>query len=213
VKDQSPGRRAAAYWFADGLPDLFLGTILLVFAGAAALWQALAPHPWAYDFWLISGGFLLHLLTERKVLELIKARTTWRRTGYVQPPEELIPRPEFTTLSLDSQPANQNVSHFLRRTVQVVFFILFPLFNSGPPAPWLEPATLAALALALFYANRKTEHPYSGWWAAALAASGLILLGVNVAPRIQALLCYLIAGAWLTAYGLLTQVRYRRANP
>ena len=30
----SPGRRAAAYWFADGLPDIALGTTLLVFGSA-----------------------------------------------------------------------------------------------------------------------------------------------------------------------------------
>lgn len=200
--DQSPGRRAAAYWFSDGLPDIFFGSILIVFAGAAMLWQSLSPHRWIYDLLLITAGYALHYATERRVLVYLKSRTTWQRTGYVQPPEESLVRPEFTTLSLASPPQNENVSHFARRTVQVVFFVLYCLFNAAPPR-WLGPAAMSGLALALYFVNRKTEHPFRAWWAVGFAVSGLILLRVPIAPQDQALVCYLIAGGWLVVHGLI----------
>jgi hypothetical protein len=35
VQTVSYGRRAAAYWFADGLPELLFGLVLIVMAGVA----------------------------------------------------------------------------------------------------------------------------------------------------------------------------------
>ncbi len=202
MTDQSPGRRAAVYWFSDGLPDIFFGTILIVCAGAALFWQSLAPHSWIYDLLLITAGYALHSATEQRVLVYLKSRTTWRRTGYVQPPEEFEPGAGLTTLSINPAPRNENVSHFARRTTLVVFFVLYGAFNTAPPR-WLAPAAMCGLAMGLYFANRKTEHPFQAWWATALALSGLIFLLVPIAPHYQALVCYLIAGGWLVVHGLI----------
>jgi hypothetical protein len=200
--DQSPGRRAAAYWFSDGLPDILFGTMLILFAAAALLWQSLAPHPWIYDLLLITAGYVLHYATEQRVLVYLKSRTTWQRTGYVQPPEEVLPGAGLTTLAIDPAPRNENISHFARRTVQVVFFALYFLFNAAPPR-WLAPAAICTLALALYVLNRKTEHPFRAWWAVGFAVSGLIFLRLQIAPQHQALVCCLFTGGWLVVHGLI----------
>ena len=45
MRDDSPaqtasyGRRAAAYWFVDGLTEILLGLVLVVFGALAMLWR------------------------------------------------------------------------------------------------------------------------------------------------------------------------------
>jgi hypothetical protein len=216
MKDESAGRRAAAYWFADGLPDIVFGLTLLLFASAGILWRIYAPHPWVYDFWLVSGGTMLFMWQERAILDILKSHVTYPRTGYVQPPEEderaVIPPPALIILSLSPGPPEENVTNFNRRTVMVILFILFPLFGPGLPARWITPLTMLVLAAALYVLNRRLERPFRWWWALILALTGLVFLFVDVPPLLQPLLSYLLAGGWLAAQGGWALFHYLRAN-
>lgn len=211
--DHSPGQRAAAYWFSDGLPDIVFGLTVLLVATVAMLWQMWRGHAPIYDFWLTTTAFLLFFWKERAVLDWLKSRSTYRRTGYVQPPDEAEGTAGLIVLSLNAARPEENVTRFTRRTVMVVFWLFYMLYGSRQPPSWLAPAVLAGAGIVLYTGNRNSEHPYPAWWALILALSGLLFLVPGVPQRLQPQLCGAIAGAWLTAYGLLTLVRYRQANP
>jgi len=216
MKDQSPARRAAAYWYADGLPDLIFGATLLLFATGGLLWQVFAPHQHALDLYLMSIGFALHFWKERDVLDFLKSRMTYPRTGYAQPPEEGPVNQRGSLISLNIRPARpseRNVTSFRARTVAVVFWVIYQMFFNRNPPRWFTPVIMLVVALALYLTNRNSEHQYRGWWAFVLALSGLIFLRIDVRPQLQPLLCYLIVGGWIAAYGVFTLIQYRNANP
>jgi hypothetical protein len=214
----SPGRRAASYWFVDGLPDILAGTTLLVF-GVLGLWWGIhlstsATQP---DFFLIAGGLLLLYWKEREILDFLKSRLTYPRTGYVQPPQDLseagLPN-TLTVLALKPwPPSDENVTRFKTRTVMVVFWWCFIFLNRAPWNRWYTPVAMPVLAAALYLWNRRSEHPYRWWSALILALTGPALIWVDVPTRLQPLLMPLLAGGWLMAEGACTLVGYLRKNP
>ncbi len=214
----SPGQRAASYWFVDGLPDIVLGTTLLFF-GALGLWWCIhvpksLPQP---DFFFIAAGLTLLIWKGRNVIDFLKSRLTYPRTGYVQPPEDLSEgfRPPSTLIALNLRPGpppDENVTHFNTRTVMVVFFWCFYLVQN-PWKSWYMLLAMPVLAVALYAWNRRTERPYRWWSALILALTGALLLWLDVPPLVQPLLLPLLAGVWLVAQGACTLVGYLRANP
>jgi hypothetical protein len=213
----SYGRRAASYWFVDGLPETLFGLALVVMAGLGSLCGIYAPKPWSKLDWVISyAGLLLYFLMERRILDFLKARFTYPRTGYVQPPEELEWRVEpLTMLHLrPDPPAKENRTYFRLRTMGpiVLFFALF-WANGHPAGRWVVPSVTPALAVTLYVANRGSERAYRWWSALILALAGMAFLWVDVPPPLQGPLPFLLAGAWLVAQGGYTLVRYRRTNP
>ena len=214
----SPGQRAASYWFADGLPDIVLGVTVLVF-GAAGLWWCLPDpkHGLAPDFFFLAAGQLLFILTEREILDYLKLRVTYPRTGYVRPPVDLsgLGAPStLTPLSLKPWPKpGENMTHFRTRTVFVVFLWCFLLLTHTHLNRWYRPFVMPSLAVALYAFNWRSERPYRWWSALILALSGPALLWLDVPPLLQPLLLPLLAGAWLVAQGVFTLLHYLRANP
>jgi len=211
----SPGQRAASYWFVDGLPDIVLGVTVLVFGALGLWWRIHVPKPWMkLDLLLIGTGFCLILWKGREILDFLKSRLTYPRTGYVQPPEEFERTVVLTTLSLKPEPpVSKNVTHFAKRTVWVVFLPFLIPFNQDPVPRWFVPLAMPVLAVALYALNRNTERPYRWWSALILALTGLVFLWVEIPPLLQPLLPLLLAGVWLTTQGLCTLLHYLRANP
>ncbi len=216
----SPGKRAASYWFVDGLPDILAGMTLLLF-GAVGLWwcihlstPAAQPH-----FFFIAAGLLLLFWKGRAVLDFLKSRVTYPRTGYVRPPDEssvtrLGNPATLITMSLTpGPPPDENVTHFNTRTVYVVFLWCFLCSGLDPWKRWYTAFAMVTLAATLYLWNRRSERPYSWWSALILALTGPALLWVDIAPRLQSLLLPLLAGVWLTTQGLFTLVHYLRVNP
>jgi hypothetical protein len=213
----SYGRRAASYWFVDGLPETLFGLALVVFAAWAFLLRMYAPKPWSsFDVAIFYAGLILYCLTERGILDFLKGRFTYPHTGYVHPPEESEWRVEpLTILRLrPDPPAKENVTFFRLRTMGPVFLV-FALFwaNGHPAGRWVVPSVTSALALTLYFANRKSERPYRWWSALILALTGLVFLWVDVPAPLQGPLPFLLAGVWLAAQGVRTLVHYLRINP
>lgn len=213
----SYGRRAASYWFADGLPEMLFGLALVIMAAMMFLWRLYAPKPWIrLDSLIVVAGFIFYYLMERKILDFLKSQVTYPRTGYAQPPEEVPRRVQtLTTLSLrPGPPAKENVTSFQWRTVMLVFWFCYPfILNGNPLGRWAVPVLTPALAITLFAVNRRSERPYRWWSALILALAGLVFVWVDVPAPLQRALPLLLAGGWLLAQGACTLVHYLRANP
>jgi hypothetical protein len=234
VKDDSAkqtasyGQRAASYWSVDGLPEILRALVLLVFGASLWLWRILATTPWPRSAAPISfaGLYLYFFLVERVVLDFLKSRITYPRTGYVQPPEQswsLREPPVPLSLRLDDQPyvlssipppVSENKTSFWPRTVNpLLAFAAVCLFGRDLPGHWLVLLAMPALAVTLYVVNRSSERPYSWWSALILALTGLPFLWVDVPAALQGRLPFLLAGGWLVAQGVCTLVNYLRMNP
>jgi hypothetical protein len=213
VKHQSPGRRAAAYWFADGLPDIVLGLTFLIFGAGGFWWRIYAPHPWVYDVWLVGAGVMLFVWKERAILDFLKSRVTYPRTGYVRPPERSEASVNLIGLSLNSAPADDNVTSFDRRTVMAIFWVFYCLVGPIPSTRWFAPLMMLALAVLLYALNRNSERPFQWWSVLILALTGVVFLLVDVPLLLRGLVSVLLAGGWLVARGGWTLFHYLRANP
>jgi len=216
----SPGRRAASYWFVDGLPDILAGMTLLIFGALGLWWRIHARRPSSqFDFFFLAAGLLLLFWKGRAILDFLKARVTYPRTGYVQPPEELSETPAgrsdtLITLSLrPAPPPDENVTRFQSRTVMVILWWCFLLSGLNPWKRWYALLAMPALEVTLYALNRRSERPFRWWSALILALTGPALLWLDVAPRLQPTLPLLLAGVWLVAQGACTLVGYLRANP
>jgi hypothetical protein len=211
----SPGRRAASYWFVDGLPDVTFGLALILFGTAGLLWRMYAPHSWSkYYFVPIAGGFILLFWKSREILDFLKSHVTYPRTGYAQPPDDSPARETLISLSLAPRlPVNENVTYFNTWSVTVIWWFFFLSFNDEPFGRWAAPVVMPVLAATLYALNRRSERPFRWWSALILALTGPVFLWVHQPPLLQPLLPLLLAGAWLAAQGACTLASYIRANP
>jgi hypothetical protein len=217
----SPGRRAAAYWFTDGFPEIVLGGMLLVAAVAGIVWNLyapLSPRPRAYmAFVLVTAVFLVYYGKERRILGWLKARVTWPRTGYVQPPEEAEPsrRNELITLSLSTaRPEKENITFFRQRMVMTVWWFFYVFLQPGSPTGrWLLPVMMPLLAVVLYVFTRQLEHRYTWWSVLILALTGLPFLWWRLPSYLQPLAGLVLLGVWVLAQGLFTLSAYLHAHP
>jgi len=216
----SPGHRAAAYWFADGFPEIVLGTTVILSAGVGILWSLYAPHLDSGEllvFMLVTGVFALHYFMERPLLDFLKSRVTYPRTGYVQPPEEMEPgsRSTLITLSLSPKPQpSENVTFFRWKQVTMLWWFFYVFLMPGHPhSPWILPVMMPMIALLLFVVSRRLEHRYSWWSTLVLALMGLPFVWLRVERTVQPLVALLLAGGWILAQGLSMLVGYLHAHP
>jgi hypothetical protein len=192
---------------------------LLIF-GAAGLECCvhLAKAPLYPEFLFISIGLILLFWKERPILDFLKSRLTYPRTGYVQPPkdrQEPLWGGTSTPIALSLRPGmppDENVTHFQTRTMMVILLWCYFLTQNQ----WERGYTLLAmpvLAAALYVGNRKSERRFRWWSALLLALTGPLLLWIGVPLHLQPLLLPLLAGLWLVAEGGFRLAVYLRANP
>src|ERR1039457_2210972 len=210
------GRRAASYWYVDGLPELLFGLMLVTVAALSFLWRRYTEKPWRdFDWIMVCAGFTLYFLMERSVLDFLKSHVTSPRTGYVQPPEERdwSYRP-LTTLSLGPDPpAKENVTYFRLRTVGPIWLLFFVFMTYGsPPAGWLVALVMPALAAPLYLVKPRSVRPYRWCSAFILAPTGPVFLWVDVPAPLQRALPFLLCGGWLLTQGVCRLVNYLRTN-
>jgi hypothetical protein len=81
-------------------------------------------------------GFLVLFVRDRRILDWMKARLTYPRTGYVRPPGETGPQPYDVLITLnDATPADENVTSFRMRGVWT-FFLAMTLIDLFEGARW-----------------------------------------------------------------------------
>jgi hypothetical protein len=231
VTDISPqqtvsyGERAASYWSVDGLPEILRGLALIILGGFSSLFLAPGPFTRLGMLAVLGVTYGYFFLVERVILDALKSRLTYPRTGYVQPPDpawSLREPPVPLTLGLNEPyvlssfppPASENASSFWPRTVRpLMAFVLLCWVGGSLLGRWLIPLAMPALAVTLYIANRRSERPYSRRSALILALTGLVFIWVEVAAPLQRSLPWLLAGGWLVGQGVYTLVDFLRENP
>ncbi len=215
--ENSPGRRAAANWFIDGLPEIVAG---LEFAILGAMAIGLLGLPLRSFEKLISIGPLILLIFlvnggDRNITEILKTRVSYPRTGYVLPPMHVEKAQVLNSIVTLTHPPSENVTDFRRRTVAVLFFgwVLPGVIDRQ----WGLPVAMFAVALALYTLNRTSERPYRWWYVLLLPVAGLLWMGLDhrqvEADLPKQFRVFVIAGLWLSAQGAWTLFQYLRRNP
>jgi hypothetical protein len=210
----SPGRRAATYWFVDGLPEIAFGLALFILG----VWGVALGVLYWRNWWMLVGFTLAYLLLivmlimHRRFLDFLKARITYPRTGYVRPPVDFPSKSD----SLDKihtlgMAVDENVSSFRAHTV--FLFVFGYVFLQFLEVRWSLPLVMTAIAAAVYFWNRDDVRPYS--WRAVLpiALAGFIAAGLDLKAVARWSVPLVIGGAWLLGIGTWTLVHYLRAHP
>jgi hypothetical protein len=214
LQADSPGRRAAAYWFIDGLPEIAFGLAYLVWGVLGMAWGFHRPNLW-YKWATIAAavGFLVLFVRDRKVLDWLKARLTYPRTGYVRPPSETKPQPYDPLITL-SNPArvDENVTFFRIRGVWT-FFLAMALINLFEGARWSVAVMMIAAAILEYHMNREEVHRYSWRTMLPIVPAGILAAFLDLPPHSRQFIPLVIGGVWLLSHGTWTLMRYLHAHP
>jgi hypothetical protein len=208
----SPGRRAAVYWFIDGLPEIAFGSAYLAWGVLGVGWGFHRSNLW-YKWATIAAavGFIVLFVRDRRILDWLKARLTYPRTGYVRPPGEREPHDTLITLN-DAARADENVTSFRIRGVWT-FFLAMTLIDLFEGARWSVAVMMIASAILEYYMNREEARPYSWRTVLPIAPAGILAAFLDLPPHSRQFIPLVIGGVWLLALGTWTLIRYLHAHP
>jgi hypothetical protein len=168
-------------------------------------------------FLVVAAGFAVLWWKGDTVIDWLKSRLTYPRTGYVPPPEDPEPRARLTTLSIRPEPRpNENITFFRQRTVMLVWWCLYVGVqgnHDAEEARWLGTVAVVLLAAALYWAGRKSERPYRWWSLLTLALAAVMFSQVELSTMVRRSLPLFLVGSWFLAQGVCTLVQYLRENP
>lgn len=211
-------QRAWNYWFEDGLPTL-VGGLGCVFFGLSFIFD---HSLFRLVLVAIYGVFLLR---HQPIVEWLKARVTYPRTGYVTPPYspqgQLAPLPDLGGLSPQADPAraekaaseqDERKKRMILVITMVCAAILATMFIDRP---WIYAAAGLVLALALWIMNGKDFR--LSWF----AIGGIPLIGILLAisppdvltPAHRLGYFVFACGLWIVADGVVSLVRHLSRNP
>lgn len=209
----SPGRRAAAYWFSDGLPEIVFGLPYLIWGAAGLAWRLEIGNYWAFFSvtTVAMCGFFVVYFFERKILDFLKARVTYPRTGYVRPPAIPGSPSGGVAGTANPKPRDRNVTLF-RDSTAYMFFVAFAivLWAEGR---WGVPVAMTIATALICFLSRHEARPYSWWAVLPIAVVGWATACLDLPPKSRRFLPLLIGGVWLLSRGIRTLVRYLRAHP
>lgn len=197
-------RRARDYWDIDGLPALLTGATTVLMG---VLWLCGNPYASFFVLW-----FSLPLYsTNRKILEWLKGRITYPRTGYVAPPKEgdpdSTPHP-YRMISITKEPVAPIVGRASRKAMGILSFPFIGLLWLFADVGWL--GFLACLASALLFWRIYKEDP--PWFEiAGSVIAGLIILLMEGPRRFGVFL--LVFGAASMVKGATLLIRYVLRHP
>ncbi len=213
---ESPGRRAAAYWFVDGLPEIAFGIAMLLL-GVCGVWMMERDR---HNWWMLAGLMVAYLLfgamffIHRRILDFLKARITYPRTGYVRPPADFPNKNDSLDKILTLGTARQvgeNLSSFRAHTVYL--FVIGFVFVQLLAVRWGIPLVMTAIAAGVYFWNRTDVRPYSWRSVLPIALAGLLAAAFDLKPEARWFVPLVIGGAWLLGIGSWTLVGYLRAHP
>ncbi len=217
VQDNSPGRRAAAYWFIEGLPEILFSLFFLLPWAFYLAMKLLHTQIQIQNWWIkwavimLAGWFpVIFWLLYRAGLNFLKARITYPRTGYVQPPS--FPNNQKILTLHTAHRSDDNVSSFASSTMVLMscgYFLMLLL----PTTSWGLPLVMSSIAAGIYILNRNSARPYSWFTVLPIALAGFAASALDLEPNFRAGMPILICGLWLLGIGIWTLVGYLRANP
>jgi|HubBroStandDraft_1064217.scaffolds.fasta_scaffold04978_5 hypothetical protein len=193
-------QRARNYWFLDGLPNLVTGMVLLLMGFALLAGQMKPERPLLVGVSLVAVVlYLTFALRIRQVVEWLKARITYPRTGYTAPP--------YLTEDSALSPGRKR-----RAWVLIGFMVGVILVTRFVESRWICLAVGLLAGVSLWLAIRKSEKVS---WIDLLTfpVVGSCLTVFPVAPRDRLPFFVLGAGLALALSGTLRLVQYLRRNP
>jgi hypothetical protein len=202
-------RRARDYWDIDGLPALLAGasTVLL-----GVLWST-GKHQSFWDFLFLWCAVSVWFDSD-KILEWLKGRITYPRTGYVAPPRDDAEGESdpYSMISITNEPpmAPEAIKkgRASRRAIRLGDFPLFLFVAWVADIGWLAASACVAAALMLWH--RYEDDP--PWFEIAGAAmAGLVILLVDSPRRLGIVL--LVFGAAGMVKGAILLIGYLRRYP
>lgn len=215
----TPGRRAAAYWFIDGLPEIVAGVGFVGLGGSAAWFGQFRPHSWSDRTAFMVLGLISLMVVfgyGRSISLFLKSRVTFPRTGYVRPPsdwEEVSQKETVISLGLagETRTPDQNVTHFRSSTIGVV--ICGNVLAGVIAKPIGLPIAMSAIAVLLYALHRNSERPYH--WASVLPlpVAGIGAMLLHMQQDVNAWTAVLIGGVWLAAQGGWRLIGHVRRHP
>lgn len=210
--------RAWNYWFEDGLPTLVGGFGCVVFGFSFIFDHSLFRL-------VLVAIYSAILLRNRPIVEWLKIRLTYPRTGYVTPPyspqDELPPLPDLAALSLHADPAKLaktagEQSERKKRMILVLTMVIAAVLGTMfIDRPWSFAAAGVDLALALWIMNGK-DFRLSRLVIGAIPLIGLYL---SISPPDDLTPAHRLgyfaaaAGGLTIADGALALLRYLWRNP
>jgi hypothetical protein len=223
TQHESPGRRAATYWFVDGLPEIVFGLPLFLLGAFGVTISALQwEKTWRVKLvaMLLSLFWLTIWSRYRQILDALKARITYPRTGYVSPPTDVSPAQESNIIVLNlgsASPVNKNVTSFHIR-ISYLFFGGYVFIDSLRSlsllkTSWSLPLIMTIIAAALYFGDRREMGRFSWHKLLPIALSGFLAVWMNLRPEACACVPLLVGGAWLLSIGIPALVGYLRLNP
>lgn len=209
--------RAWNYWFVDGLTNIVVGANTLMFAFAVFFPPHWPPKALPLALWAIALiSYVAIVMRYKQIVEWLKARITYPRTGYVQSPSpDSAEAANLITVPLGtmSMPPEVQIRHLQRRTSFTITIALvaiacfaFLLIHQR----WVWTATGTMFSIALIIARRD----FGISWILPLGFPILGLYITRFAPRHMGASYFIIGmGLLFLLDGIVTLVRYLIQNP
>lgn len=175
---------------------------------------------------LYSTGFTLLITMYKwgwKVLDFIKTRLTYPRSGYATPPGDPDPdqdfiydlfgktKPKPILTFRTAPPLKTNVTNFRNRLFLILAIGGFssPLCREG----WAAALITLAIAVLLYLMTRRDAHSYTWVSVLPVALEGLLVAFWDLLPDIRSFIPLLVLSGWLVIRGMWLLIRFLRTHP
>jgi len=208
-------QRAWDYWFTDGLTNLIVGTGCVLLSFCILYPPHWPPSPLRFGLWALALFLYLSLnLRHRHILEWLKARTTYPRTGYAQPPADdtfclttLKMRPGLGPEESELRASRRRTNYVMLGMIVIASLVMIVAIRRS----WVWIAASLIIAAAMIVA-RKLIHV--SW----IVPIGFAVLGFSMTffppPRDKASAIFLLGwGLIFLLDGGTTLLRYILQNP
>jgi hypothetical protein len=220
-------RRARDYWSIDGLPTIFHALAWLMLAGMLNIRRGTGVVVATMVVLCVLTLLMFLAFRETEIIQRLKARTTYPRTGYVKPPELDTPS-SLISLSITREPTPEeaeaqglqqnsklnSITRILSLAQKISFQPLFVsalIINRSTGSILPQAAVMILMGVSSLVELRKNK---LAW----IDVIGLVLAGLAIAflptsPYDRINLMFLTPGLVLALRGTLTFLYYLRRNP
>jgi hypothetical protein len=178
--------RAKRYWNVDGLPELMMGLLWMLWGGSWLFGQSL-PRGTAWNvYWMFTPALLaLSGVASVWATKKLKARITFPRTGYVEwkgptrgerlTAAAVAMGAAMLLVALLAKSQTEGLEHVMAPGLGVLFSLAFVVASLSQKAPHLLALAGVALILGLAFRASSTGWDDMNWMLIALGAATVIL--------------------------------------